>query len=166
MSESFSIDIPKLPGFEAAMRGAPKVLDAELLVAARRIGKHGEALSKVYAPVGVASGGNLRNSIWSDGRRSGSGVEAIWGAHAEYAPVVDKGRGAGKPMPPKGALLPFMAAVGIPEEAEFAVRRKIGRDGIKARPFVSRAFNEIKRGFALGEFSQAITRTLRWIGGG
>lgn len=161
----FDISMPELPGFEAALRGAPKVLEAETLTAVRRIALRGEALSKTYAPVGLAHGGSTRNSIWAKGRRSGSGFEAIWGASAEHAIFVEEGRGAGKPMPPKGVLLPFMAAAGIPEEAEFAVRRKIGRDGIAARPFVGKAFDEIKHGFAMTELKAAIARTLAKIGG-
>lgn len=50
--------------------------------------------------------------------------------------TVDEGRKSGSTMPPRGALLPWMGRHGIPERAEFPIRRAIGRRGIPATPFI------------------------------
>lgn len=163
MSDVFSIDIKELDGFVKSLNDAPQILHQELDSGARRIAFHGESLSKVYAPVWL---GNLVNSIYSRVESGGAMVSAIWGATAEYAAAVDKGRRAGARMPPKGALLAWMAAHGIAEEAEFVVRRAIGEKGIAARPFVTRALSEISRdGFATKELGDAVGRALKRIGG-
>lgn len=159
MSEDFRIDFPELPGFVASMKAAPKTLGSELLTAARKIAFHGDALSKAYAPVWR---GAARGSIYNKAEGGIGGVSAIWGASQEHAYFADQGRGPGK-MPPKGALLGWH---GVTEENEFVVRRAIGRHGTKGKPFVTRAFNEIKSGFAQKEFSAAIQRALAKIGRG
>lgn len=51
-----------------------------------------------------------------------------------YEMEVELGRRPGAKMPPKGALLPWMAIRGIPEEAEFPIRRKIGEEGYRGQP--------------------------------
>jgi hypothetical protein len=61
---------------------------------------------------------------------------------AVLASVIEEGRRPGAKMPPAGALLPWMARHGIPDDREFLVRRKIARDGLPAhRPF-ARAFQK------------------------
>ena len=50
---------------------------------------------------------------------------------------IERGRGAGKRMPPGGVLLGWMSRHGIPASAEFVVRRAIGRRGIRPRPFMA-----------------------------
>lgn len=155
----FRIDFPELPGFVTALRGAPKVLQTELMAAAKRISFQGESISKAAAPVNT---GNLRSSVYSKTTGGASQVSAIFGASAEYAIYVDRGRGPGK-MPPQGALLGWG---GVTEENEFVVRRAIGRRGIKPRPFVTKAFDQLKGGIALKEFSAAIQKALAKIGGG
>lgn len=155
----FRIDLPELPGFVSSMKAAPKTLGTELLAAAKRISFHGEALSKAYAPIwrGAAVG-----SVYSKAEGGEGGVSAIWGASQEHAFYADQGRGPGK-MPPKGALVGWH---GVTEENEFLIRRAIGQRGTKGKPFVTRAFKEIKDGFAQKEFGDAIKRALAKIGGG
>lgn len=52
------------------------------------------------------------------------------------AAVIEFGRTPGRKMPPRGALLGWMRRHGIPDDAEFLVRRKIARDGIPGKfPF-------------------------------
>lgn len=157
----FQIDLPDLPGFVAAFRAAPQMMQSELRVAAKVISSRGEQISKVNAPVGRT--GNLRGSVYGRPEGGGTNVSAVWGATADYAMVVEKGRGAGKPMPPQGVLLGWG---GVTPENEYVIRRSIGRKGIKARPFVGKAFDQIKGGFAQKEFSAAIQRVLAKIGGG
>lgn len=158
MADHFRVDFPDLPGFTAAFRAAPKTLASELLAAAKKIAFRGEALSKTYAPVWT---GAARGSVYAKTQGGAGGVSAIWGASAEHAYFADQGRGPGK-MPPEGALIGWH---GITAENEFVVRRAIGRRGTTGKPFVTRAFNEIKSGYAVKEFGAAIARTLAKIGG-
>lgn len=158
MSDDLRIDWTGLPEYERGLRSAPKVLGAELLTAAKRISFRGESLSKTYAPVAT---GAARGSVYAKATGGAGGVSAIWGASAEHAYFADRGRGPGK-MPPKGALLGWN---GVTEENEFPIRRAIGQKGTKGKPFVTRAFKEIKAGFAQKEFSEAIKRALAKIGG-
>jgi hypothetical protein len=155
------VEIVNLTPFVAAMGSGPHILQEELQPAGRTIALRGAALSTNYVPVWM---GNLKTSIYSRANPAGGGVEAIWGASAEYAMVQEKGRGAGKPMPPSGVMLPWMASKNIPAEMEFPVRRAIGAHGFKGRPFVGRAFNEIKS-FAYEQFGAAIGRALKRIWG-
>lgn len=52
-----------------------------------------------------------------------------------YATFIDKGRRKGAPMPPAAPILEWMKKKSIPLSALYPIRRKIGRDGIEARPF-------------------------------
>lgn len=52
----------------------------------------------------------------------------------------ETGRRAGAPMPPKGALLAWMASKGIPEDREFVIRRAIARNGIAASNNFTKSF--------------------------
>lgn len=164
MSEPFSAHVENMAGFTAAMQQAPKTLDEEMLTASRRIGARGEALSKAYLT--KHDTGNALNSIFGVGERVAGGVQATFGATAEYAWNIDKGRKAGGKLPPREPTLPWILSHGIPESAEFAVRRKIARDGIPPAPFVTKAHAELKRSrFYHKEFGDAIKRTLARIRG-
>lgn len=164
MSDSFKVDIPALPGFTAAMRQAPRTVQTEMLTAARRIGKRGHALSAAYVKRDT---GETAGSIYDEAHAAGDGVVAIFGASSKAAIFVEKGRRPGAPMPPEGVLLPWMAAHGISESAEFVVRRSIAQKGIKPAPFVGRAHNEMKRaGFYRKELGDAVRRALARIRGG
>lgn len=87
-------------------------------------------------------GGPLEASIGAKlhGRRGLQEVEVGPGildesVTAPWYMTIEEGRTPGKPMPPKGVLLPWMAAHGIPPSAEFPIRRKIGEEGLKDQPF-------------------------------
>lgn len=89
------------------------------------------------------------------------GLEVEVGTNVPYAPYIEFGtakgvditpgyeqfaaqfKGSGK-WPPPGALLEWMKRHGIPAEAEFLIRRKIGTEGIKAQPFLYNSFEEEK----------------------
>lgn len=63
----------------------------------------------------------------------------VWGkvfSGKPYAAAVEFGRAPGGPMPPEGELLRWMARKGIPEEAEYAIRRKIAVQGIEPAPYL------------------------------
>lgn len=63
----------------------------------------------------------------------------MWGrvySGKSYAAAVEFGRAPGGPMPPEGELLRWMARKGIPESAEYAIRRKIAVQGIEPAPYL------------------------------
>jgi hypothetical protein len=164
MSDQFHVDIPKMRGFLEAMNKAPQTLRTELFTAVRRISFRGSGLSTAY--LDRHDTGHLAGTIFAKPSQTGETVTAMYGASAAYALPVDQGRKAGSKMPPQGALLPWMTAHGIPASAEFAVRKKIARDGIPAHPFVSKAHKELKSTrFYAKEFGDAIKRTLAVIRG-
>jgi hypothetical protein len=167
VSDSLSITMPNLGGFERAAQIAPSDLNSELLVATRRISAQAEGIAKVAVPVDT---GNLKSTIYGRGEITATGARAVWGASAEYAAAVDKGRRAGAKMPPAGVLLPWMGAKAIDPSFEYPIRAKIKRDGIKARPFVTKAFRDLTKGgftsTVYSEFRAAIKRTLAKFPGG
>jgi hypothetical protein len=58
-------------------------------------------------------------------------------ATAPQSIFVERGRRPNRRMPPGGVLLGWMLRHGIPADAEFLVRRRIGIRGIPARPFMA-----------------------------
>lgn len=97
--------------------------------------------------------------------RLGTVVRGGWGTNAPHALVNEKGRGAGKKMPPQGVLLPWMARHGIPASAEFPVRRKIGRKGIPGIWFMRDSREKVRPIFRR-EVDAAERRAIRRIVGG
>lgn len=159
-----SIEFTNLPEFIGAFQRGPVVVQEELFRSARTIALQGEALSKMSYTAGRWTG-NAINSIYGKAEQTGDGAAATFGASAEYAIVIDQGRRAGAKMPPKGALLAWMQAKGIPADREFLVRRKIARSGIPAKPFVTKAFDQLAAGPAEKEFGNGLTRAIARIGG-
>lgn len=102
--------------------------------------------------------GRLRSSIAMEPYNGGLTIEV--GTDVKYAPYIEfgtgprvsvpgeltdyaaqfKGRGGG--MAPPGALLGWMRTHGIPESAEFVIRRAIAKKGIKAQPFLFPAWEQ------------------------
>jgi hypothetical protein len=56
--------------------------------------------------------------------------------------VVERGRAAGKPAPPRAALRGWARRHGIPDSALFVLARAIGRRGIPPRPYLVPAFDK------------------------
>jgi hypothetical protein len=71
-----------------------------------------------------------------------------------YGIYIDKGRKAGK-MPYSGDLKEWAASKNIDESALYPIARSIGKNGIKARPFIDKALDidelvdEVSEGFKL-----------------
>lgn len=55
---------------------------------------------------------------------------------------INDGRKPGK-FPPKGVLIPWMQARGIPRGAEYPIRRKIARDGIAPYPIIDLTVKQV-----------------------
>jgi hypothetical protein len=75
-------------------------------------------------------------------------------ATAPQSIFVERGRRALRRMPPRGALIGWMARHGIPASREFVIRRAIGRRGIQARPFMAPLPRQLE-----AERQQLIART-------
>jgi hypothetical protein len=76
--------------------------------------------------------------------------------------VIEFGRRPGQPMPPAGALLPWMGRHGIPAAAEFLVRRKIARDGTRAQKPFAKTYQRWRGNWAVrsGAFGVRLVRSL------
>lgn len=90
--------------------------------------------------------GDLRRSITSVVEVHGTTVVGRWGSNKPHARPNEFGRAAGGRMPPQGVLVAsgWLRRHGIPESAEFVVRRAIARRGIKAQPFIRRPAAELR----------------------
>jgi len=110
-----------------------------------------EARAKQYAPKDT---GSLARSITHELAAGTIPLQARVYTKMVYASVMEHGRRPGAKMPPSGVLLGWMRRHGIPQEMEFVLRRSIGRKGITARKFFSRAIKESQRR-AEGFFNEA-----------
>lgn len=93
---------------------------------------------KKRTPVGVyGDKGGLRGSIQADFQGRGTpAVKGIVATASKYGLAIEKGRTAGKAMPPKGSLVRWLEVrLGLDEKTaqriEYVVRRKIGAQGFK-----------------------------------
>lgn len=89
--------------------------------------------------IGAVDTGMLRRSIATELRPGNSPIEASIGTNLQYAATVEVGRRPGAPPPPPGVLLDWMRRHGIPAEAEYPMRMRIGRYGIDGRPYLGLA---------------------------
>lgn len=114
-----------------------------------------------YTPQGVfGAQGGLLGSIQADVVGKGTPlVKGVVASAHKYAEVVEKGRAAGKGMPPMGSLIRWIEVkMGLsPDQAkkiEFVVRRSIGRKGFKGAHMFERALiGNLNRLQAMGEAS-------------
>lgn len=74
-----------------------------------------------------------------------------------YDVTLEHGRRPGAKMPPKGVLLPWMARHGIPEEAEYPIRKKIGKEGLSAQPFPYIEITKDRSAYALKSADRVLT---------
>lgn len=67
----------------------------------------------------------------------------------DYGIVIDKGRRPGAKMPPKEPIEQWMNSVGIEvnPSSSFLIRRSIGRDGIKPKPYIDKTLDNIEKAF-------------------
>lgn len=66
-----------------------------------------EGDAKDLCPEAIVGGGELRDSIYSDTKKSSGGIQGTCGTNKEYAAYVEYGtgqRGAQSPSPPKGPI--------------------------------------------------------------
>lgn len=91
-----------------------------------------------HRKVDRGANGGLLDSISHKVEGRGTDLSVTAGPDERYkvqALTIENGRRPGSKMPPPGALLGWMSRHNIPAEAEFVVRRAIGRNGLRGQPF-------------------------------
>jgi len=104
---------------------------------------------KAATPQGVyGAQGGLLGSIQADFQGKGTPVfKGVIATAHKYGAVIEKGRAAGKGMPPKGSLVRWLEVkFGLDTVAaqriEFVVRRKIGQKGFEGKHMFSKGLKE------------------------
>jgi hypothetical protein len=144
-----------------ALRRSPELVAAESLRAmtASLLWVEGDARRNVRHDTR-----RLMNSITHRVRGQGTRLVGEVGPSLRYGLYVERGRPAGKKAPPKAALRGWARRHGIPESALFVLARAIGREGIKARPFLVPAFTR-NADRIVRLFAQAGQRVVVTLGG-
>lgn len=115
------------PKASEELDGAGKTLRADMR---RRLTRHGKIDTR-----------RLWNAIEYDVQGRGASLRVEVGPRVgdpgvePYDVVIEGGRRPGSRMPPPGVLLPWMARQGIPDEAEYPIRKAIGEKGLQSQPF-------------------------------
>jgi Bacteriophage HK97-gp10, putative tail-component len=155
------IDSSDVTAFAREMRVAPQVVVDENTAAMNRAVLSIERRAKEVVPTDTH---HLQRSITHEvSPRVGLEVVGRVGTNVPYGRVVEEGRRAGAAMPPSGVLLGWMRRHGVDASAEFVVRRAIGRRGIPARPYLSRALKDLEPQIRR-EFARVVPRIARRLG--
>ncbi|MEJ7763655.1 MAG: HK97 gp10 family phage protein, partial [Thermomicrobiales bacterium] len=109
------IDGDELDRLRRSVAAAPRIIREELTTGVQRAGLAVQAESQRAARVDT---GTMRRSMTTKVEPFSDGVRALVGSNLPYAAVMDRGRAAGGPMPPRGSLLGWMRRHGIDEQAE------------------------------------------------
>lgn len=162
----FHAHVTGLEQFLARFKGADKIVTEELAKAGKKSGLAVEAGAKKLVPVDT---GNLRRSITSTQAPFGTTVTPLFtttlvGTNAPYARAVEFGRGAGTTQPPIGPIARWLAKKGS-DANPFVVARAIGRRGIAGRPYLTKAFEQLKPKIRQ-EFQQVPKRVIARLKGG
>lgn len=119
---------------------------------ARELLRKGNQVRNVALPLVPVDENRLRGDIHVELQQDERGNLFAWvGSRLRYAAAVHNGRAPGKAWPPPGALLGWLRRHGIPPQAEFAIRRKIGLEGTDPHPFLTTALQRV--------FGNATTRS-------
>lgn len=158
MATTLTIDTTELDALGTRLNGAGAIVQRESGIAMQRSVLAVQRGAQRAVPVDT---GHLRRSITATVRPNLGTV----GTNVPYAEAVDQGRRPNAPMPPGGALLRWMKRHGIEPEAEYIVRRAIGKRGIKATRFLTGTFARLRPQIH-AEFRAAMVRAAKQIGGG
>lgn len=137
IAPKFTVDKDTIsPYFEGQLGGG---LTRALRAAALESGQMVASLAKANAVVGAT--GHMRQGIAVSETSSGGYPAVIVAPSALYGGVVEFGRKPGA-WPPAGALTLWMERKGIDPKLEYVIRRKIGKKGTKAQPFLVPALDK------------------------
>lgn len=157
----FKAEVVGLERWVARLKGADKIVMEELRTAGKRAGLQVELKAKGYAPKWR---GDLRRSITTKTTTQGIFSTTVVGTNKPYGAATEFGRPSGAPMPPPGALLPWMASKGIPatEQSITGTRRTRDADGNITGSIISgKGFIGPRRGYLPIEYliARAIKRS-------
>lgn len=139
----FSVRVEGIDRLARRYGEAGRTVGEELVRMVDRLTITGEAESKRL--VGKDTRHLMRSIAHTPAGMRGSVAVGDWGTNVPYAEVHELGRRPGAAMPPAGVLLPWMRRHGIPAEAEFVVRRAIGRRGIPGKFYMRDALVVVRR---------------------
>lgn len=106
--------------------------------------RSGNQVRNLALPMIPVDENRLRGDVHVELQTDDRGNLSAWiGSRLRYAAAVHDGRKAGKAWPPQGVLLGWMRRHGIPKEAEYVIRRKIGLQGIPGVPFLTTALRQV-----------------------
>lgn len=147
--------------FGTGMAGIEPVLAREVAAAVRTLVDRGVADARRNVAKDTR---RTEASIRGRVRAVAGAVVGEFGSPLPAAAAIEFGRRAGGKMPPRGALVAsgWLRRHGIPDEAEFLVRRAIARRGIRPRPFLEPALDDARRRLP-GELDAAAERALRAV---
>lgn len=137
-----AIDVRQAVAFAQRSRNAANIVRQELTSALEKSGRAVEGTAKELAPINE---GFLRDSIAPHLQYP----NMIVSAQKEYAPVMEYGREAGKPMPPDEPIRYWLQRKRMLTGDEAAdnslvwrVRMGISKNGIKGRFYMKRSFEQ------------------------
>lgn len=154
-----TINADDMQAWANKIAGAPAILQQEQLTAMQRSTFEVQRGAQSVVRTDMH---NLQRSITPS---AVTAEEGRVGTNLPYGKVMDKGREPGKPMPPKGVLLPWMSRHGIPPEAEYPIRRAIGEKGITGDGFLTKTFEGLKPQIRQ-EFAAILPRLIARMKGG
>ena len=157
-----SVKIEGIEKLAAGAAAAPATLASEVRTAMTAGSLLIEGTGRSLAPKDT---GRLAGSITHQISGGGANLQSKIGPSVGYGLVVEKGRGAGKPMPPAGAIAGWAARKGISPDALFVLRRSIGRKGIKARPYMKPAFDQNQARVVAGFEKVGVKVVVKMAGG-
>lgn len=140
---STTVDTRELVALERRFGSVPAAVRQAAVPPMHRVVLAEEANAKRDAKVDT---GHFRRAITSRVEAIGTAVIGQWGSNLSYARAVEFGRKAGAKFPPKGVLVRsgWLRRHGIPDSAEFVIRRAIARRGIPAHRAILRPPGEVR----------------------
>lgn len=125
----------------------PKIVEEKILGAMWEAVMFLEREVKKNTPQGVfGDQGGLHSTIAGEVEKGTTVIKGLVGHSKPYGEVIEKGRRAGKAIPPKGSLVRWMEVKLGMEKAtavkkEFVFRRKIGKKGFEGAHMFENALN-------------------------
>jgi hypothetical protein len=135
---SITVRLEGAKELQAGLRAVPATLASETRVAMEASLLLVEGTARTLAPKDT---GRLGGSIIHTIAGGGANLTGRVGPSVQYGLVVEKGRGAEKPMPPPQSLAGWARRHGS-SGSLFILARAIGRKGIKARPYMEPAYRQ------------------------
>jgi len=162
----FHVHVTGLEPFLRRFRGADKIVTEELAKAGKKSGLAVEAAAKKIVPFDTR---HLKRSITSTQAPFGTTVTPLFsttlvGTNVPYARAVEFGRGAGTTPPPVAPIARWLAKKNS-DLNPYAVARAIGKRGIEGRPYLTKAFEDLKPKIRQ-EFQQVPKRVIARLRGG